>query len=68
MALRTLGDHLRKERLDRGLQQKDVASALSVDTDTIYNWENNRTVPARRMTDRIAKFIGRFSCLHNSPS
>ena len=35
----TLGDHLRKKRLDLGLFQKDVAVAIGVGTMTICKWE-----------------------------
>jgi DNA-binding XRE family transcriptional regulator len=44
----TLGDHLRKRRLDVGLFQKDVAVAIGVDTMTICNWEKGRTEPELR--------------------
>ena len=40
--LNTLGDHLRKRRLDLDLVQKDVNRILGVDKTTITNWENNR--------------------------
>ncbi|PIP73615.1 MAG: hypothetical protein COW89_02240 [Nitrospinae bacterium CG22_combo_CG10-13_8_21_14_all_47_10] len=41
----TLGDHLRKCRLDFGLLQKDLARLLGVDKTTIANWENDRFSP-----------------------
>jgi transcriptional regulator with XRE-family HTH domain len=56
--LLTLGDHLRKKRLDLGLYQKDVAVAIGVDTTTIYNWENNRTSPPVRFIHRVVEFLG----------
>jgi len=39
----TLGDHIKKRRLDLGLFQKDVAVAIGVGTCTITNWEKDRT-------------------------
>jgi DNA-binding transcriptional regulator YiaG len=45
----TLGDHLRKTRLDRGLSQSDVASILQVDTDTVTTWEMNRHQPNAKL-------------------
>jgi len=56
--LKTLGDHLRKKRLELGLLQKDVAKILGVSQDTIYNWENNRTSPGFRSIPKIIKFLG----------
>jgi DNA-binding XRE family transcriptional regulator len=42
---RTVGEHLRKERLYRGLTQRDLARTLKVRTETPANWENNRVQP-----------------------
>jgi len=57
-SLNTLGDHLRKVRLDRGLSQPQVAMLLKVTTDSITGWELNRYVPQARMTKRIIQFLG----------
>jgi transcriptional regulator with XRE-family HTH domain len=54
----TLGDHIRKRRLDLGLFQKDMAVTIGVDTTTIYNWENNRTAPPARFIPKISIFLG----------
>ena len=54
----TIGDHLRKRRLDLGLLQKDVAVTIRVDTTTVYNWENNRTEPPLRFIPKISDFLG----------
>lgn len=48
--LRTVGDHLRKRRLDLGLLQREVADQLQVDEASGYNWETNRTMPEIRFT------------------
>ena len=56
--LRTVGDHLRKRRLDLGLSQKDVALQLEVDKGKIWRWENNKTSPAMRDLSRIIVFLG----------
>jgi hypothetical protein len=34
--LQTLGDHIRKKRLDLGLFQKEVASRIGVDAESVY--------------------------------
>ena len=56
-ALKTLGDHLRKSRLDQGLLQKEVAARLGVSKDTVRNWELNRTKPDLRLIPRILSFL-----------
>jgi hypothetical protein len=43
--LTSLGNHIRKVRLDRGLLRKDVALALGVDLKTVAGWEMNRYQP-----------------------
>jgi transcriptional regulator with XRE-family HTH domain len=56
--LATIGDHLRKRRLDLGLLQREVAERLGVDQTTVTNWELNRTVPALRFLPGIIRLIG----------
>jgi transcriptional regulator with XRE-family HTH domain len=56
--LNTLGDHIRKKRLDLGLLQKDVAQIIGTSTDTICYWENNRAIPYISYIPNIIKFLG----------
>ena len=56
--LNTLGDHLRKTRLDRGLSQSDVAEILKVAADTITGWELNRHQPSIKLAKAIIAFLG----------
>lgn len=56
--LNTLGDHLRKKRLDLGLLQGEVAERLEVDKDSVYYWETNRYAPSLRVIPRIIQFLG----------
>ena len=56
--LNTIGDHLRKRRLDLELFQKDVAKMLGVGEPSIYNWENNLAEPAIKYIPKIIKFLG----------
>lgn len=57
-ALKALGDHLRKKRLDLGLLQKDVAKQLGVDTASIGNWESNDIQPMVHCLPGIIAFLG----------
>jgi transcriptional regulator with XRE-family HTH domain len=59
-SLSTLGDHLRKVRLDRGLSQPQVAKLLKVTTDSVTGWELNRYEPQARLAKRIIHFLGYF--------
>ncbi|MHC4183281.1 MAG: helix-turn-helix domain-containing protein [Planctomycetota bacterium] len=61
----TLGDHLRKRRLDLKFLQKEVVQRLGVCNPSIYNWENNLTKPALRYIPKIIEFLGYTS---NDPS
>lgn len=53
----TIGDHLRRRRLDLGLYQKDVAAEIGVTPSTIWNWEHGWTVDWRYLP-RIIAFLG----------
>jgi len=56
--LRTIGDHLRKKRLDKKLLQKNVAKIIGCDACSIWNWENNYNEPALKFIPKIIDFIG----------
>ena len=56
--LQTIGDHLRKKRLDLKLFQKDVAGIIGVDECTVTNWEKNRTSPRLYLLPNIYDFLG----------
>jgi transcriptional regulator with XRE-family HTH domain len=56
--LNTLGDHIRKRRLDLGLFQRQVAEQIGVTEWTIFNWESNATRPPNRHVPRIIAFLG----------
>jgi transcriptional regulator with XRE-family HTH domain len=58
MELRTIGDHVRKRRLDLGLLQREVALRIGVDKTTIHNWEAGRTHPNVRALRGAIRFLG----------
>lgn len=58
VSLDTLGDHIRKKRLDVKLLQKAVANIRGVDTTTINNWEGNRCKPRLYLFPKIVEFLG----------
>jgi transcriptional regulator with XRE-family HTH domain len=56
--LKTLGDQLRKRRLDLGLLQREVARILGVDVDSVGHWETGRSQPKVPTLPRIIDFLG----------
>jgi DNA-binding XRE family transcriptional regulator len=56
--LETLGDHVRKKRLDLGLIQRNVADQIGVSESTIYNWERNSNSPQVHQIPAVIRFLG----------
>jgi transcriptional regulator with XRE-family HTH domain len=56
--LKTVGDRIRKRRLDIGLFQRQVAEKMGVDEETIFRWERNESRPAVRHIPAIVRFLG----------
>jgi transcriptional regulator with XRE-family HTH domain len=57
-SLKTLGDHLRKRRLDLSLGQKDVSQILGVSEASIWYWEKNLTSPSLHRVPKVIEFLG----------
>ena len=49
----TIGQKIKKLRLERGLMQVELAEALSVHEMTVVNWEKGRTKPSGEYLRRI---------------
>ena len=56
--LNTLGDHLRKVRLDRRLSQLEVARVLNVSETMVTAWELSRNMPTAKFAKAIIEFLG----------
>src|SRR4051812_45583526 len=54
----TLGQHIKKRRLELKILQKDVAQIIGVSEDTITYWENGRATPQNRYYPKIIDFLG----------
>src|SRR5262249_16941851 len=54
----TIGQHLKRRRLDLGLRQKDVAEQLGVNQKTYENWEQEKYEPEGRFFPAIIRFLG----------
>lgn len=44
---------LKAMRVNRGMSQTDAALAMKVNPATISNWETGKTMPSRKMLNRI---------------
>src|SRR6185295_603497 len=56
--LRTLGDHLKKARLLKGLIRREAAAALGVSEETVESWETNQTEAAIWNLPGVVAFVG----------
>ena len=55
---RTLGEHLRKRRLESGLLQRDLRVRFKLEKETYANWEKDRHSPAMKHWPAIIEFLG----------
>jgi transcriptional regulator with XRE-family HTH domain len=53
----TLGEHIKKRRLELGFSQKEVGEMLGVTSFTVLNWEKGKTEPLGRLMRRILDFM-----------
>ena len=54
----TLGEHVRRVRMDRGIEQKALARELGVTAGTLANWELRSTEPEVRHLPAVLHFLG----------
>lgn len=55
---RSIGEHIKKRRLELHLFQADVANILGVCEDSITGWENGRSEPQIRYYPKLIEFLG----------
>jgi DNA-binding XRE family transcriptional regulator len=53
----TVGEHIRKKRMDLGLLQREVAEIIGVTESSIWNWEHG-TEPELQYNPKIIRFLG----------
>ena len=56
--LKTVGDHIRKHRLDLGLGQQEVSRIIGVTRAMISAWEMKPVEPAMKHIPKIIEFLG----------
>ena len=57
-APKTVGEHLRKRRIDLGLRQRDLAGQWALRTETVAGWERGLLKPSIRSWPRVIVFLG----------
>jgi len=65
---KTLGEHIRKKRIESHQTQSEVASLIGVDVDTITTWETARYKPQVRHYPAIIFFLGYYPFDHERES
>src|SRR4051794_38625395 len=56
--LKTVGNHIRKARLDRKLTHKGLAAILKVRFTTVIAWELNQAIPRLENISSVIRFLG----------
>lgn len=54
----SIGEHIKKKRMELKLFQRDVAKIFGVSTDCVTYWENNRSTPQIIFYPKIMEFLG----------
>ncbi len=62
----TLGEHIKKKRLENGQIQKDVAGIIGVTEDCLTYWENNRNQPMVKHYPAIINYLGYYPFDHET--
>jgi len=55
---RTWGEHVRRQRILRGITQRESANELGVSEETISRWETGKRAPDVRRLPRLIAFLG----------
>ncbi len=64
----TLGDRIKKWRLEQGLFQVDLAKRVGVSEMTVVNWEKGKTKPIKQIFERLEKIWGDLPSSNNPKS
>jgi transcriptional regulator with XRE-family HTH domain len=54
----TVGEHIKCERLRRGLRQRDLALAANADVWTVITWERHDVEPSVKLISAIIEWLG----------
>jgi DNA-binding transcriptional regulator YiaG len=62
----TLGEHIKRKRLDRGISQAMAAQEMNVSEDCLSYWEQNRNHPRLYQYPAIIAFLGYYPFGHET--
>jgi transcriptional regulator with XRE-family HTH domain len=54
----TIGEHIKKRRLETGLTQAQAAARLGVSASALLHWETGKKLPLPRMLGQLTSFLG----------
>jgi transcriptional regulator with XRE-family HTH domain len=54
----TIGEHLKRRRLECGLRQLDVANLIGVSEGAIQHWESDKTEPPIMLMPAVTAWLG----------
>ena len=58
LKLETVGDHIRKKRMDEGRTGWQIAEEIGVHKESIFNWESRNKSPEIHSYPKIIKYLG----------
>ena len=64
----TIGEHIRKKRIQSKLPQKATADQLGIDENTLTGWELERNQPLMKYYPAIIAFLGYYPFDHETDS
>jgi DNA-binding transcriptional regulator YiaG len=64
---KTVGDYIRKWKMDKGLLMRELAEHLGVTEDTVINWEVRGTAPTKESLHKVVDLIANVSRLFQDP-
>ncbi len=63
---KTIGEHLKKRRMDLGLYQAEAAQLIGVSEDCFCYWENERNQPRLYQYPAIIRFLEYYPQVHET--
>jgi DNA-binding transcriptional regulator YiaG len=62
----TLGERLRKARMDKGMTLKEAAALFGVSETAVLNWEIRGKMPEKSRMKKVTEFLAKEICIDNS--
>jgi transcriptional regulator with XRE-family HTH domain len=54
----TIGEHIRRSRIQKGISQPEAARVLGVSPETVLNWEKAYRTPSIEAVPAVLRFLG----------